>query len=266
MTMIRLITCDIDGTLLQNGEIQLRPILFEQIRALKERGILFCPASGRQYASLRWLFEPVADDIGYVCENGAILYRDGKILCARPLPRDWAWQIIRDILNMPKAEVLISGANTSYLIPKAPKMGAHLAEKTHNNLRMIQNETEIQKDILKVSAWYEEGAPIARQALEPLWKDKVKVAISGPTWLDFTLSDKGTGLEDLCRVLNIDPADVLSFGDNYNDIPILSRVGRPYLMRSAVPELRQQFPRQCGRPEEILALLLEKGEEALDAI
>ena len=36
MTMIRLITCDIDGTLLQNGEIQLRPILFEQIRALKE--------------------------------------------------------------------------------------------------------------------------------------------------------------------------------------------------------------------------------------
>ena len=264
--MIRLITCDIDGTLLQNGEVRLRPLLFEQIRALKEKDILFCPASGRQYASLRWLFEPVADEIGYLCENGAILYRDGKILSTRPLPRPWASQIIRDILDMPKAEVLISGANTSYLIPKAPKMGRHLAEKTHNNIRVIRDESEIQEDILKVSAWYEEGAPIARQALEPLWKDRVKVAISGPTWLDFTLSDKGTGLEDLCRVLGVDPAQVLSFGDNYNDIPILSRVGRPFLMRSAVEELRRQFPHQCGRPEEVLALLLEKGEAALDTL
>ena len=50
---IRLICSDIDGTLLQYGKKELESEIFEQIRELHRRGILFCPASGRQYTSLR---------------------------------------------------------------------------------------------------------------------------------------------------------------------------------------------------------------------
>ena len=53
---IRLICSDIDGTLLQYGKKELEDEIFEQIRELHRRGILFCPASGRQYTSLRKLF------------------------------------------------------------------------------------------------------------------------------------------------------------------------------------------------------------------
>ena len=49
---IRLICSDIDGTLLQYGKKELEDEIFEQIRELHRRGILFCPASGRQYTSL----------------------------------------------------------------------------------------------------------------------------------------------------------------------------------------------------------------------
>ena len=45
---IRLICSDIDGTLLQYGRKELECEIFEQIRELHRRGILFCPASGRQ--------------------------------------------------------------------------------------------------------------------------------------------------------------------------------------------------------------------------
>ena len=55
---IRLICSDIDGTLLQYGKKELEDEIFEQIRELHRRGILFCPASGRQYTSLRKLFAP----------------------------------------------------------------------------------------------------------------------------------------------------------------------------------------------------------------
>ena len=58
---IKLICSDIDGTLLQYGKKELEDEIFEQIRELHRRGILFCPASGRQYTSLRKLFAPVAD-------------------------------------------------------------------------------------------------------------------------------------------------------------------------------------------------------------
>ena len=48
---IKLICSDIDGTLLQYGKKELEDEIFEQIRELHRRGILFCPASGRQYTS-----------------------------------------------------------------------------------------------------------------------------------------------------------------------------------------------------------------------
>ena len=50
---IKLICSDIDGTLLQYGRKELEGEIFEQIRELHRRGILFCPASGAK--SLRRL-------------------------------------------------------------------------------------------------------------------------------------------------------------------------------------------------------------------
>ena len=44
---IRLVCSDIDGTLLQYGKKELEGEIFDQIRALHQRGIWFCPASGR---------------------------------------------------------------------------------------------------------------------------------------------------------------------------------------------------------------------------
>ena len=51
--MVKLIASDLDGTLLQNGAHDVNPIVFDQIRTLKEHGIIFAAASGRQYLNLR---------------------------------------------------------------------------------------------------------------------------------------------------------------------------------------------------------------------
>ena len=75
--MIKLIVSDIDGTLLPYGSAALDEKLFELILRLRERGVIFCPASGRQYHSLRALFAPVCDELTYLCENGAIVYGPG---------------------------------------------------------------------------------------------------------------------------------------------------------------------------------------------
>ena len=48
---IKLIAADMDGTLLDSQK-QLPQGLFPLIRALRERGIRFAPASGRQYYTL----------------------------------------------------------------------------------------------------------------------------------------------------------------------------------------------------------------------
>lgn len=69
--MIKLIVSDLDGTMLHDHGEELNSEYFEVIRKLKERNILFCAASGRQYESMRKLFYPVQDEIIYITENGA---------------------------------------------------------------------------------------------------------------------------------------------------------------------------------------------------
>lgn len=78
--MIQYIASDVDGTLLHGHATTLNPELFDIIRQLKEHGIHFIAASGRQYKNLQRLFAPVKDDISYVAENGSMCVHDGKIV------------------------------------------------------------------------------------------------------------------------------------------------------------------------------------------
>ena len=61
--MIKLIASDIDGTLIKDSTPDLYPEMVQAVRRLKEKGIIFCAASGRQYESVRNVFREVADDI-----------------------------------------------------------------------------------------------------------------------------------------------------------------------------------------------------------
>ena len=254
---IRLIASDIDGTLLRDGAMEIPPEIFSHIRRLHRRGILFCPASGRQYQSLRQLFAPEADVLPFLCENGAVVYGPGSpgpVWSKTVMDRAPALKLCGDILAQPGTELLISGANTSYLCPKSPDFPAYIRWFTGNNIRILSAPEETPEDIIKVSAYCPDGLPAVQAALCARWEGRFRSAAAGMGWLDFTLADKGTGLAQLCQRLDIKPAQVMAFGDNFNDLPMLRLAGRPYLMDTAHPDLRRQFP-TCGRVEDILQTL-----------
>lgn len=252
---VRLIACDIDGTLLQNGAKHISPEIFEEIHRLEALGILFCPASGRQYHSLRQLFAPAADKLPYLCENGAILYgpgNPGPVLGKTVMDRALAEELSWEILAIPGCEVLISGANTSYLCPKEDDIEGVIRDFTGNNIQLVPRPEAVPEDIIKVSSYCRFGAAEMEPVLAPRWSQHFRTAVAGDKWLDFTLADKGSGLEQLCAALDLALEEVMAFGDNFNDVPMLRRAGRPWLMASAAPELRAQFPSQCQRVEEVL--------------
>ena len=257
--MIRLIASDIDGTLLQNGASAIPREIFGHIRRLEEEGILFCPASGRQYASLRKPFAPVADKVPFLCENGAVVYGPGDpgpILSKTAMDRRLSEELCRDIIALPEAEVLISGAAVCYLCPKGPDVEDQIRWFLGNRTALLSAPEDTPEDIIKVSAYCSNGTlDKARQALFPKWEEHFRCAVAGEVWLDFTLADKGLGVARLCEALGIGLEEVMAFGDNYNDVPMLERVGRPYLMAGAAPELRQRFPVQCRTVAEILETL-----------
>ena len=256
--MTQLILCDIDGTLLLDGAGEIHPEVFRQTARLEEKGVRFCPASGRQYTSLRKLFAPVADRLYYLCENGAVIFGPGDpgpLLCRTEMERTAALALCRDILAQPRCEVLISGANTSYLCPKEGDMVTLVRDFVGNNVALLPRPEDMPEPFVKVSAYCREGAAGMEPVLAPRWRDRFQAAVAGERWLDFTLADKGTGVDQLCAALGVSRAEVTAFGDNYNDLPMLERAGTAYLMQTAAPELRARFPRRCRRVEDVLKTL-----------
>ena len=231
--MIKMAASDIDGTLLRYGDREIPAGVFEQIVRLKEKGILFVAASGRQYQSHRRLFAPVADDILYLCENGAIVYQENRVLAKFPMPRQDALALIGQIQENGDCEVLISGANTSYLMPKHEDYLDHIRYFVGNHVTLIDDAAKIPEDIIKVSAYCRSGAAGYDRPMGDPWRDRFHAAVAGEKWLDFTLADKGTGLTALCRALHIEAQDVAAFGDNFNDLPMLHLVGHPFIMKDS---------------------------------
>ena len=259
--MLKLIASDIDGTLIPYGGTGISRELFALIPRLKEKGVLFCAASGRQLHSLRKLFAPVAEELIFLCENGAAVYGAGPegqcpLLCKTPMPRTEAEALSRDIMALEDCEVMISGANTSYLAPRHTWFPHLLEERTGNRIALVRDPSQVPEDILKVSVYCPQGPKAAKTALEGQWSRQFRMAVAGPDWLDFTLADKGRGLSELCGTLQIRPEEVAAFGDNYNDVPMLEWAGTGYLMDTAAAELKARFPLQCRSVEAVLERLL----------
>ncbi len=255
--MIRLVTCDLDGTLLPHGQWAPSDEIFDIIPRLKAHGIAFAAASGRQYHSLRRLFAPVAQDILYIGENGAVVYDGDTLLSSTQVDTAVAHELIADIVAIPDAEVMISGTTACYLIAKTDAFVQHIREVLKFDAVVVGDASEIPEPIIKISACRYAGAAALYPVLAPAWEHRFNMAIAGHEWLDFTLSDKGTGLSALCAHLGITPAEVMSFGDNFNDLPLLLKAGHPYIMENACDELRARFPAHCTRVEDTLQDFLQ---------
>ena len=105
-----MIACDIDGTILFQGETRLNDRLFPIIRRLQSCGVEYLSCSGRQYANQRRLFAPVADEISYICENGSLTMHRGQAVGCEVLDRARALELLRFIQQQPECEGLLSTA------------------------------------------------------------------------------------------------------------------------------------------------------------
>ena len=119
--MVKLIASDLDGTLLQNGAHDVNPIVFDQIRTLKEHGIMFAAASGRQYLNLRRLFTPVQDDIAYIAENGSLCIYNEETISKGIIEQDLAYRILDEVAKYPQYNCIISGERVCYSTSKNPE-------------------------------------------------------------------------------------------------------------------------------------------------
>lgn len=259
--MIKLITCDIDGTLIKDYSKELNNSLFELIKKFKEKGTLFVATSGRQLPNLKILFEPIANDIGYISENGALIVYNNKIIYKSAIENTLAKKLAQKILNTPNLEALICCANTTYIVPKCQNFLNHIKNELKNDITVVNSLDDIKEEILKVSI-YEKGK-ITSETLNPFieeFGDKFKHTLSGLSWYDFMNCNthKGSAIEILQKKLNISKDETAAFGDNFNDIEMLKDAKYSFAMEEAHKDVKKYAKYTCSCVETTLNELYNK--------
>ena len=258
--MIKLINCDIDGTLLKDYSKDLEPSLFELIKKFKEKGVLFFATSGRQLPNLRDLFAPITNEIGYISENGALIMHNNKIIYKSAMDSALAKNLAQKILDTDGFEALVCCPSTTYVIPKCEKFLNHIKNEVKTHITIVNSLDDIKDDILKI-AIYKENLNTAD--LSPFIKefgDKFNHTLSGLSWYDFMNygTHKGKAIEILQKELNISKEETAAFGDNFNDIEMLKDAKYSFAMEEAHPDVKKHAKYICSCVETTLTELYNK--------
>ena len=248
--MIKLIASDLDGTLLQNGAQSLPEDVIPFIETLATKhGILFVAASGRQYPNLVRLFGSASRHMAFICENGSLVFYKDKLLASHPMDRETALTISHDILSLPGCELQISGEKTCYLIPKTESFVDRMVNHVKNDIKLLPTPEEHPEPYYKISV-FEESGIVEGHGPELLarHKDKAQCTISGKAWLDCVAPgvNKGRALNELMNHFGISPAECAAFGDNYNDLEMLSSVKYGYVMDNAIDTIKSKYNYHCA--------------------
>lgn len=247
--MIRLVASDIDGTLIKDSTPDMYPEMFQAIRELKEKGIVFCAASGRQYASVRRVFHEVADEIAYIAENGAHIRYQGKDISITPMKREYVVEIMEMLRPYyGECETVVSTPNGSLIESKNQDFLDLLTYGYRNSFRQVKDVLLEDEEIIKI-AIYRKGSirELGESRLIPAWKDKVKACMAGDEWVDFMDAsvDKGNALKVLQDYLGIEKSQTMAFGDNNNDIGMMLAAGESYAVETAVAEVKAAAGNIC---------------------
>lgn len=257
--MIRFIASDLDGTLLLNGAQKLNEELFPLIKRLSEAGIIFCAASGRQYPNLKRLFAPVAEDIMYICENGAVTIYKDEVISKVPMDASLGREIIRDITSISQCEVLVSGERISYLKPKTEEYLIRMRDIVKNDIKLVDDLCNISEDYVKISVYDPTGIDNTKEHFLEAFKGRAQSCVSGKLWLDYTGIgvNKGSAIEGIKEHFSIKNEECIAFGDNFNDIEMFQNVGIPVVMEKAVPEVKAYAKYETDMVEKSLRELIK---------
>ena len=267
--MIKMVASDLDGTLLLNGSQELPEDIFPLVKKLKDMGILFVAASGRQYANMLRLFDPVKDDMAFICENGGLAVENEEVLYCESFDKDLVREIIDAIMAKKDAEFSCSTKDFYYIMPKTEHYRHLMEDVVKNRCRIIRNLDEITAPCMKVAVYEREG--ITEESIR-YWKerfgDRCSVVTSGFAWVDFIpfTTNKAKGIREYQKRLGITPDECIAFGDEYNDMEMLKSVTYSFAMKHAKPGVREMASYETERVQPVLEKLIQAGGKIEEVI
>ncbi len=240
---IRLIVADMDGTLLDEAK-ELHEHFWPLVHELHRRGVLFSPASGRQYYTLLDQFADIADEMVFIAENGSCVMRRGVEISSDCLQDVDARRLVTTLRETiaagADAGVVVCGKRSAF-VERSDSAFFSGVDPYYRRLEIVEDLLAvIDDDVLKIAVYDLDSAE--RNILPALaeFQDIVKVTVSGEHWLDVNskTANKGQAIRHLQDAFGITPAQTMVFGDFLNDLEMMDAADYSFAMDNAHPELR----------------------------
>jgi len=261
---IKLIVSDIDGTILPYHEKIMPKEIYSLIHQIHEKGIRFMIASGRDAGSIKELFQPVQDEIGYIAGNGAFYVEGSETIFTQPFHQEYIRTFLESIKEDDNLMPVIMTPENYYIVidgsENAKEMQRQIAAKKAGvPYKEVRSAKEIQETICKIGAYQKEilkGKKI--QELREKWAE-LEMVCGGGQWLDVTQkgANKGTAIEKILKLYHMTPDNLMTFGDNENDLQMLSLAKYGYAVTTAAECAKKAAAYECETVQDVLRELLE---------
>ena len=240
--MIKIIFSDMDGTLL-TSQNKLPDGFDETMSELKKRGVIFAPASGRQYFSLLKTFSKYVDEFLFLAENGTLVMHREIEIFSSPIDINSVNEVLKVTEPLKNILRVWCGKKDAYIRHEhdTPENQAELNKYyTHN--AVVDDWSEIDDTPIKIAMF--DGTAHADKNIYPYLKqfyDDLQVVLSSDYWVDVMSKgiNKGEAVRNIQRILDIKPEECAAFGDYMNDYEMIQAVGHGFAMANAHPDLKK---------------------------
>lgn len=240
-TDVRLVVSDMDGTLL-DGNGAIPPGFWPLYEKMRDKGIPFVPASGRQYATLARSFEHLGEELSFIAENGGLVVHDGEVVSATGLDPDVVAELVRTVRRRSSEYnfgVVVCGRRSAY-VERSDAAFVEKVETYYAALEIVADLTVVDDEILKVAVLDFDGAERSAELFAP-FRETHKVVTSARQWIDIMDPNvnKGNAVRLLQDELGVTAAQTVAFGDYLNDFEMLGAVDLSFAMANAHPTIRE---------------------------
>lgn len=245
---IKLIATDMDGTFLHDDHTYNHHLFKKVFRQMKKHGIHFVAASGSSFPRLAREFAPYRDQMDFISQNGSVIHLGEQFYQAYPI-KVTALERVMHILDRFYGakdinQLVVSSPLTSYVDQK-------MDDQNYAIVKLFYEKVVRVPDIRRVFADFpnEKFTKISVNFASHINIDKVGAILDGylpPSLIiensgfntDLIGNSKGTkqnALALLQQHFGLAPSEIVTFGDNENDLGMLAMTPQSYAMQNGIP-------------------------------
>ena len=240
----RMLACDLDGTLLNDGG-QISRNNLQHIKEAKQKGVYVIITTGRSFAKAKQYIKEIDTGDPAVVFTGAVIYQDNRVIRAATLDNEIIHDVITLFKDLDYSPIVYPSDNNKYYEAFGSYREEYVSFSKGFDGKLIKVPDLLARpweDVIRISViGSEHDMRLLHQVTKQRFGSRVTSVdtyfpaanISIFEVLDRS-SSKSQALEYLCRTLDIGREEVVACGDNNNDIDMIRWAGPGVCMKNGM--------------------------------